>query len=60
MSDGLGNRLCWTKEQGFTTINNPLMPCIEGGSEGVVCRRPHGKWYKMVKEFIIVESEENK
>jgi hypothetical protein len=60
MSDGLGNRLCWTKEQGFTTVKKPVQPCIEGFSEWIVCRRPDGKWYKMVKEFIVEESKENK
>jgi hypothetical protein len=60
MSDGLGNRLCFSEEKGFTTVGNPQMPCIETFSEWIICRRPDGKWYKMVKEFIIVEAEENK
>jgi hypothetical protein len=60
MSDGLGNRLCWSEEKGFTTVGNPQMPCIESFSEWIICRRPDGRWFKMVKEFIIVEAEENK
>jgi hypothetical protein len=60
MSDGLGNRLCFSEEKGFTTVGNPQMPCIETFSEWIICRRPDGKWYKMVKEFIIVEAEGNK
>jgi hypothetical protein len=48
MSDGRGNRLCWTREQGFTTVNNPTLPCIAGFSGWIVCRYDDGKWYKMV------------
>ena len=60
MSDGLGNRLCWSEEEGFTTVGVPVLPCIEGFSDWIVCRRPDGKWYKMVKEFIVEEAEGNK